>query len=203
MKQSLLSFVAIYALIVGAASCNSTSSGPAPVAPPSTTTGGFHQVERLARPAIKEATENFADHATTNGVSPENATTDAKLAQSIHDFAKFVGRDEAHATALATLLIPDEISADLSDTADTKAAYLGIETGGFTGSKFGGRSLQDDVIDTDLYAVFGTALSDLKVVAADDGKALPCLTTDNISAAQGQATDNITPATFPYVGAPH
>lgn len=202
MKQTLLSFAAIYALILGAASCDSTSTGPAPVRPPSTTTAGYQQVERLARPAIKEATENYADHATTNTVSPESATTDAKLASSIHDFATFVGRDEAHASTLVKILIPDEIAADLSDTTDTKAAYLGIETGGFTGSNFGGRSLQDDVIDTDLYAVFGTALSDLKLVP-DDGKALPCLVTDNVSAAQGQASDNITPAAFPYVGAPH
>lgn len=202
MKQSLLSFVAIYALIIGAASCNSSSSGPAPTPPAVAGTAGFKQVERLARPAIKEATENFANHAATNAVSPESATTDSVLAGSIHDFAIAVGRDEAHASTLVKVLIPDEISADLSDTTDAKAAYLGIETGGFTGSNFGGRSLQDDVIDTDLYAVFGTALSDLKLVT-DDGKALPCLTTDNVAAAQGQATDNITPTTFPYVGAPH
>ncbi len=200
MKQTLLSFVAIYALVIGAASCNSTSNAPAPTPPAVAGTAGYHQVERLARPAIKEATESFANHAITNTVSPESATTDSVLAGSIHDFAKFVGRDEAHATTLVAILVPDELTADLSKP-DAHASYLGVETGGFTGSHFGGRGLSDDVIDIDLYAVFGTALSDLGLVP-DDHHALPCLTTDNVSAAQGQATDNITGG-FPYVGAPH
>ncbi|GAC1591475.1 MAG: hypothetical protein NVS3B28_19350 [Candidatus Velthaea sp.] len=201
MKQSIITFAAVYALVLGATSCGGTNSNPVGIAPVGT--AGYVQIERLARPAIKEATENFANHDATNRVSPESAGTDSVLSQSIHDFAKFVGRDEAHATTLQAILIPDELTADLSKAG--AAGYLGVETGGAAGpikSDFGGRGLTDDVIDTDLYAVFGTALSDLRFVA-DDGKSSPCLTTDNVSAAQGQATDGITPATFPYVGAPH
>jgi hypothetical protein len=203
MKQSVLSFAAVYALVIGAASCSSSSSNaPAPIAPV-VSTAGYHQVERLARPAIKEATESFANHSITNTVSPQSATTDAVLAQSIVSFTETVaGRSATTANGLASVLIPDEIAADLSDTTDTKAAYLGVETGGFTGSKFGGRALQDDVVSIDLGAVFGPTLSALGVVP-DDGKESPCLETDNVSAAVAQATDNITPTTFPYVGAPH
>ncbi len=202
MKQSLISFVAIYAVVLGASSCNSSSNNaPAPVAP-TVSTAGYHQVERLARPAIKEATESFANHAITNTVSPESASTDSVLAQSIVSFTETVaGRSTATATALESVLIPDELSADLSDTTDTKAAYLGVETGGFTGSNFGGRALTDDVVSLDLGAVFGPTLSALGVVA-DDGKESPCLETDNVPAATAQATDHIT-STFPYVGAPH
>jgi hypothetical protein len=203
VKQSILSFVAIYGLVIGVASCNSSSSNaPAPIAPV-VSTAGYRQVERLARPAIKEATETFANHSITNTVSPESATTDSVLAQSIVSFAETVaGRSAATATTLQAVLIPDEMAADLSDTSDTKAAYLGVETGGFTGSKFGGRALQDDVVSLDLGAVFGPTLSALGVVA-DDGKESPCLETDNVSAAVAQATDHITPTTFPYVGSPH
>jgi hypothetical protein len=201
LKQTITSFTAIYALVIGAASCNSSSSNPTPV--PAAGIAGYHQVERLGRPAVKEATETFANHSITNTVSPQSATTDAVLAQSIVTFDTTVGgRSAATAAALQSVLIPDELVADLSDRTDTKAAYLGVETGGFTGSKFGGRALQDDVISLDLGAIFGPTLSALGLVP-DDGKESPCLETDNVSAAAGQATDNITPTTFPYVGAPH
>ncbi|GAC1542492.1 MAG: hypothetical protein NVS2B17_21100 [Candidatus Velthaea sp.] len=93
MKQSIITFAAVYALVLGATSCGGTNSNPVGIAPVGT--AGYVQIERLARPAIKEATENFANHDATNRVSPESAGTDSVLSQSIHDFAKFVGRDEA------------------------------------------------------------------------------------------------------------
>jgi hypothetical protein len=75
------------------------------------------------------------------------------------------------------------------------ASYLGVETGGATGSKFGGRALNDDVIDISLGAIFGNTLSALGVVP-DDGKESPCLTTDNV------AYDKSNTTTFPYVQGP-
>ncbi|MFN2450479.1 MAG: DUF4331 family protein [Candidatus Baltobacteraceae bacterium] len=197
MRRTFITGVSsICALLLGAAGCGGTTNSPVTVPGGGASTAGYVQVERLARPAIKEATENFANHDATNRVSPTNDTV---LATSIHDFARFVGRDEAHATTLVKVLIPDEMSADLSK-ADA-AGYLGIETGGAAGpikSSFGGRGLTNDAVDTDLYAVFGTALSDLKLVAPDNAQ-LPCLTTDNVNA-PGPG-NNIT-ATFPYVGTP-
>ena len=76
-----------------------------------------------------------------------------------------------------------------------KAAYLGYETGGATGSKFGGRALDDDVIDISLGAIFGNTLSALGLIP-DDHKEAPCLTTDNV----GYDKSNTT--TFPYIQAP-
>ena len=53
--------------------------------------------------------------------------------------------------------MPDVMKADLSQMG-VPAAYLGVETGGFTGSKFGGRKLTDDVVDIDLMAIFGPVI---------------------------------------------
>jgi hypothetical protein len=92
------------------------------------------------------------------------------------------------------------MAVDLSQSTTT-AAYLGVETGGFTGSKYGGRALTDDVIDIDLGAVFGKTLSNPAIGAVpDDGHASPCLTTDNVPSMA--VADHVT-TTFPYVGTPH
>ena len=50
--------------------------------------------------------------------------------------------------------------ADLSQNT-TKAAYLGVETAGATGSAFGGRALTDDVVDIDLGVIFGSTIPSL------------------------------------------
>jgi hypothetical protein len=199
MRQTLISFAAIYAVVLGSASCNSSSNNaPAPVAP----TTQYIQIERLARPAVKELFQAFANHDGTNRVSPNSLPLSGQtLYQAIGSFTTSVaGRDAAHAATLQAILIPDETAADLSKSGT--GSYLGVETGGATAADkdaFGGRTLADDVIDISLGAVFGNTLSALGLIP-DDGKESPCLTTDNVP--QQNAADHVT-STFPYVGAPH
>jgi hypothetical protein len=198
MQRTILTFAATYALVLGATSCNGgTTSIP-------TQPGGganqYVQIERLARPAIKEATQSFAQHDSTNRSAPWSQPLSSQtLYQSIGSFVTSVaGRRADYATTIQAILIPDEIAADLSQST-TKAAYLGVETKGATGSAFGGRALSDDVITTDLSVIFGNTLSQLGLLT-DDGKESPCLTTDNVgfSAAAKHVT-----STFPYVGTPN
>ena len=155
----------------------------------------FRQQDRLARPAVNEALATVAlDHHTTNNmVSP---TGDAStIGPDIFSFMKFpAGRSDAVANALVSVLVPDVMVADLSNMTD-KASYLGVETGGFTGGKFGGRALTDDIIDIDLGAIFGNYVPALGL-APEDGKELPFFTTDNTPA----HTDYL--STFPYLGNP-
>ena len=55
-------------------------------------------------------------------------------------FMKYpAGRSDAIANTLVAVLVPDVMTADLSRIR-TSAAYLGVETGGASGSKFGGRA---------------------------------------------------------------
>jgi hypothetical protein len=202
MRQSLITFAAVYAVVLGTSSCNGGAAN-VPAFNNGTTGPGaqYIQLERLARPAVKELFQQFANHDGTNRTSPAAQPLSSQtLYQEIGSFTTTVaGRDALHASKLQAILIPDEIAADLSNLTD-KASYLGVETGGATGGKFGGRGLPDDVIDISLGAVFGNTLTALGL-APDDGKQSPCLTTDNVP--QKNAQDNVTPLVFPYVGAPH
>lgn len=162
------------------------SNNPSP--PPGTTT--YKQIELLARPAVKEAFEAFADHNKTNRSEPY---ADPTLKSMIKSFALNF-RSEQTAATLQAVLYPNVMKVDLSQNTTT-AAYLGYETGGATGSKFGGRALNDDVIDISLGALFGNTLSALGLIP-DDHKEAPCLTTDNVS------YDKMNTLTFPYVQAP-
>ena len=198
--QSIAKFgvvaAAVAALAAGGCGSNSTT--------PITThhkQAVYTQIERLSRPAIKEVFENFTNHDATNRTTP---TADSLLSNSIVSFMEnTAGRDVATSTALQGILTPDEEKADMSvtvtgcGTANAPcAAYLGIETGGATGNKFGGRWLNDDVVDISLGAIFGNTLSALGVVP-DDHHESPCLTTDNVATAQAYGT------TFPYVNTPY
>ncbi len=181
------------------------------------TAGTYTQVERLARPAIKEATENFADHDKTNR-SP--ITNDTVLANSIHSYMLNVAhRSPQIADAAVKVLIPDAIEADLS--APGPARYLAVETNGKSGlpvavvrlvpppliygvkralgdpyRHFGGRDLRSPVIDLSLGSVFGSLIPKLGL-APDDGKETPCLTSDNTTPAAKHYQND-----FPYAGAP-
>ena len=185
----------------------------------STDAGGttYTQIERLGRPAVKEATENFANHDATN---KSTITDDAVLARSIHTYATVVARRSSRiADALTKLLIPDAIEADLS--APGPARYLAVETNGKSGlpvavvrlvpvpliygvkrslgdpyRHFGGRDLGSPVIDLSLGAIYGSLLPKLGL-APDDGHETACLTSDNTTPAAKHFSN-----TFPFIGEP-
>jgi hypothetical protein len=156
----------------------------------------FTQQDRLARPVVNEvlATVTLRRHEVNN---KDNPTDDAgQLAHDIRSFLTFpAGRSAAIQNAIASVLVPDAMVADLSQRVTT-ASYLGVETGGFTGSKFGGRALKDDVVDISLSTVFGNVVPALKL-APDDGAELTQFTTDNVGPHHDYSN------TFPYLGAPH
>jgi hypothetical protein len=155
--------------------------------------GNWTQIERLGRPAVKEAFEAYDSHDKTNRSTP---TSDPLLPNDIYTFTTTVaGRSAAIANVLKAVLIPDEIAVDLSQTGEL-AAYLGVETGGATGSKFGGRGLNDDVIDISLGAIFGNTIPALKL-APDDGKEVAALESDHVGPQQTYGKK------FPYLNAPY
>ncbi|HEY3676521.1 MAG TPA: DUF4331 family protein [Candidatus Tumulicola sp.] len=190
-----LAAMALAGAIVGGCSSNSvgftpgnggSSGGNSP--PPGAAM--YQQIELLSRPAVKEVFEAFADHDATNRTEPYS---DPTLQGMILSFSENF-RSQQTSTALQSILYPNVMKADLSQNVTT-ASYLGYETGGATGSKFGGRGLDDDVVDISLGALFGNTLSALGVVP-DDMKEVPCLTTDNVP------YDKSNTKTFPYVQSP-
>ncbi len=159
----------------------------------------FTQFDRLSRPAINEVFATVANN--RHQINDQDNPTDdsGQLANDIQTFmVGTAGRSQAITDAVKSVIVGttgDVMKADLSSGA-TKAAYLGVETGGATGSTFGGRALTDDVIDTDLGVIFGNTVPKLGL-APDDGNEIPTLTTDNV----GPGAKHFT-GTFPYVGAP-
>jgi hypothetical protein len=177
--------------IIGGCNSNSVTGGNPPIgptSPPGATV--YKQIELLSRPAVKEAFELFEDHNKTNRSEPYD---DPVIESQIKSFS-LMFRSEKTADTLQAVLYPNVMKADLSQNLTT-ASYLGYETGGATGSKWGGRALDDDVIDISLGALFGNTLSALGLIP-DDHKEVPCLTTDNVPYDKSNTT------TFPYIQAP-
>ncbi|MDQ2681326.1 MAG: DUF4331 domain-containing protein, partial [Candidatus Eremiobacteraeota bacterium] len=88
--------------------------------------GTYSQVERLARPAIKEAFEPFVRHDRTNRSSP---WADPYLGSDIVSFmTKVAKRSPMLANNVEHVLIPDEMTANLAMPGP--ARYLAVETKG-------------------------------------------------------------------------
>jgi hypothetical protein len=178
------------ALLVGG--CGGSDNGPQV----------YSQVDRLARPAINEVLATVANN--RHKVNDENNPTD-DAGQLKNDILAFMtgptstaGRSPGVANALAAVLVPDVMMADLSKAGP--AAYLGVETAGATGGLFGGRALTDDVVDIDLGAIFGPTLTNAPGglgLVTDDGAEIPALTSDHVDASGKHFS-----GTFPYLGAP-
>ena len=211
MNKYVIGLAAAGTLAIGLVGCNGSHSSlpqtpigtglatPLPTNPP-TSALSYVQIELLARPAVKEVFENFNDHKTTNAVEPYVGSPADPLQAEIKSFEDTVRPPKGaldYGATLATILYPNEIAADLSNTTD-RASYLGVETGGATGGKFGGRDLSDNVVDISLGALFGNTLSALGVLA-DDGEENACIAQEHVAQNPSQAKT----ATFPYANTPH
>ena len=109
---------------------------------PVTPSGTYTQIELLSRPAVKEV---FNDHKTTNAVEPYAGSPADPLQAEIKSTEDLIrppngGAGTDYGAALQGVLYPNEYAVNLSDTSG-KAAYLGVETGGATGSKFGSATM--------------------------------------------------------------
>ena len=131
-------------------------------------------------------------HQVSNKDNPTDDPT--QLSNDIQSFMSFpAGRSRRSPRSWPTsVLVPDVMVADLSHHGH--ASYLGVETKGATGGRFGGRALTDDVVDTSLGVIFGNTIPKLGLVP-DDGKEVPGLTTDNV----GPEAKHFTT----YLGTPH
>ena len=179
----------------GGGGANST----APTNPGTPAPHVFVQIDRLSRPAINEVFATVANNRHAANHTLNSPVDDAGPNGLTNDIQSFMtgtaGRSAAITAAVQKVLIPDVMRVDLSQNT-TKAAYLGVETAGATGSAFGGRALTDDVVDIDLGVIFGNTIPALGL-APDDNKEIPSLATDNIG-----YDKHCTLTAFPYVGAP-
>ena len=165
----------------------------------------YTQLDRLARPAVNEVLAVVTDRRHEHN-DKDNPTDDSDpntgLVTDIDSFLQFpAGRSAAIRNVIESVLVPDVMIADLSQTGG--ASYLGTEVtqalSGGTKSAFGGRALTDDVVDISLGIIFGNTVPALGL-APDDGNELPSFTTDNVG--YDQSVKHTLNA-FPYVGTPN
>ncbi len=192
MRTSIFRVLGVAALALAAACSDSNTTGLSRTVDPSISANdvnasGRHvyaQLDRLANPLVSEVTVVKARHGLYNMGNP---STD--VGQFTNDVAGFVtgvaGRDAAYASAIAGALLPDKLVI-YPKRDGTPVFWLSWVFGGY-----GGRSLNDDVVDIGLGAIFGDLLGNTNNVT-------PGLTTDNVS-----ANDVPFRATFPYLGVAH
>ncbi|MFL5493471.1 MAG: DUF4331 family protein [Gemmatimonadales bacterium] len=170
---------AAVALTLAAAGCSDdNTTGPA-------TPRMFNQVQRLGNPLVSEVLLSKRSHATHGTIGPDQDAT--LVAPEVVDFLTTVaGRDPAYINAIAPALIPDMLIVDTSKDPST-STWLSTTLS----SGWGGRKLQDDVVDLALTAVFGSALGDA-------AHATPQLTTDNLAFDSPAVTSS-----FPYLAPPN
>jgi Domain of unknown function (DUF4331) len=215
MQNTVLRLAAALPLAFALAACNGGAASPPPFNPgsnglatplpsnPTTPTGAYVQIELLSRPAVKEALENFNDHKFTNAVEPYAGSPADPLQAEIKSTEdtlrppKMTASGPAdYGAALQSVLYPNEYAVNLAST--DAASYLGVETGGATGGKFGGRGITDDVIAIDLGALFGNTLPALGV-QPEDNQENNCISKQNVTIAASQRPLG----GFPYFAPPH
>jgi hypothetical protein len=171
------------------AGCSSSSTG-------GSGTKTYTQMDRLANPAINEVFATVANNRHQTNDQDRPVDDPMELANDVDSFMTgTAGRSTAITNVVKAVVVPDTMVIDL--TKSGPAAYLGVQTNGATGGKFGGRALTDDVIDTSLGIIFGGTIPALGL-APDDGKEIATLTSDNV----GPGAKHFT-GTFPFIGAPH
>jgi hypothetical protein len=184
-SRGLALVAAAAAVSLVAAACsddNNNNTGP-------NTPRMFNQVQRLGNPLVSEVLLSKRDHAVHGSIGPDQDAT--LVAPLVVDFMTNVAhRDPAYITAVAPALIPDVLVVDTSK--DPSAGPVGWLTWlPQLGGGYGGRKLDDDVVDLALTAVFGSALGDA-------AHATPELTTDNVAFDSPAVT-----TTFPYLAPPN
>lgn len=176
MRRIILPLLAIAAL----GACSDDDETPAG---PATGPRVYNQVERLGNPLVSEVFLAKRNHGFHNAGAP---TTDvANHSAELKAFVKTVaGRQDNVANTIASVLLPDMLIVQVNKPGNTAGWLTWALADGY-----GGRKLNDDVVDAGLSAIFGPLLSPANVTAA--------LVSDNVG-----ANDKAFGTTFPYLAAP-
>ncbi len=154
----------------------------------------FNQVQRLGNPLVSEVLLAKRSHPTHGSIGPESdgQLLGAEALGFITGPGSVAGRSADYANTLGGALLPDMLIVQTDKAPETAGWLTWLPLAPFSNG-WGGRKLDDDVVDLALLAVFGDPFG-----ADPDGAAgKEALTTDNVAA------DSPVLSTFPYVGAPN
>lgn len=144
----------------------------------------FVQTERLGNPLVSEVFFAKRDHGLHNTTAPATDVANA-FGAKIKGFTDAFSRGDVIGNTLVAVLVPDMLIV-YPNRAGASAGWLSWALA----NGYGGRKLQDDVVDAGLTAIFGNLLDPNASVVAG-------LTSDNVP----MSTRSFT-ATFPYLETP-
>jgi uncharacterized protein DUF4331 len=178
---------AVLAVSLAAAACSDDNTGPG-------TTRMYNQVQRLGNPLVSEVLLAKRSHPTHGSIGPQDdaVLVGPEILSFVTGPGSVAGRSAAYANTLGSVLLPDMLVVQ-TDKDPSTASWLNVVDLPPLANGWGGRKLQDDVVDLALLAVFGDPFGADPAGAA--GK--EALTTDNV------AFDSPIIATFPYLAAPN
>lgn len=181
--------LAAASLTVAACSDDDGDGGSGPSQPRS-----FNQIQRLGNPLISEVLLAKRSHPTHGSTGPADdvALIGAEALGFITGPGSVAGRSADYANTLGGALLPDMLVVQTDKDPGTAGWLTWLPLAPFANG-YGGRKLDDDVVDLALLAVFGDPFGADPAGAA--GK--EALTTDNV------ATDSPILSAFPWVGEPN
>ena len=144
----------------------------------------YSQIERLGNPHVSEVFFAKRDHGLHNTTAPATDVANA-FGAKIKGFTDAFSRGNTIGNTLVAVLVPDMLIV-FPNRAGNTAGWLSWALA----NGYGGRRLQDDVVDAGLTAVFGNLLDPMASVVAG-------LTSDNVP----MSTRSFA-ATFPYLETP-
>jgi hypothetical protein len=163
------------------AACSDDTTDTGMTAPSSTRV--YAQVERLGNPLVSEVFFMKRDHGLHNTTAPATDVANG-FGDKIKAFTNAFNRGATIGNTLAAVLVPDMLMV-YPNRAGNTAGWLSWALA----NGYGGRKLNDDVVDAGLTATFGNLLDANATV-------LTGLTSDNVP-----TSVRTFPATFPYLEA--
>ncbi len=176
--RTLCAALALPLLVAG---CSDDNNGGGSTSPDVTRT--YNQVERLGNPLVSEVFFMKRDHGLHNSTAPATDVANG-FGDKIKAFTNAFNRGPTIANTLAAVLVPDMLMVYPNRAGNTAGWLSWALAGGY-----GGRKIQDDVVDAGLTAIFGKLLDANATVVTG-------LTSDNIS-----TSVRTYPTTFPYLEA--
>jgi hypothetical protein len=186
-QLALMSGIAVVSL--AAAGCgDDDGTGP-------TTTRMYNQVQRLGNPLVSEVLLAKRSHPTHGSIGPQDdaAVIGAEILSFITGPGSVAGRSAEYANTLGSVLLPDMLVVQ-TDKDPATAGWLNWVGLPPLANGWGGRKLQDDVVDLALLAVFGDPFG----ADPQGAQGKEALTTDNVGFDSPGVTE-----TFPYLAAPN
>ena len=155
----------------------------------------YNQGQRLGNPLVSEVLLSKRSHATHGSIGPQDDATllGAEILSFVTGPGSVAGRSADYANTLGSVLLPDMLVVQTNKDPATAGwlNWVGLPP---LADGWGGRKLQDDVVDLALLALFGDPFG----ADPDGAQGKEALTTDNVAFDSPAVT-----TTFPYLAAPN